>query len=58
MKIENEKIKAPQEEKKVVVTKQKKLPKTGEDSPIYISAGNLIAISTYNIIMVLKKLKK
>ena len=58
VKIENEKIKAPQEEKKVVVTKQKKLPKTGEDSPIYISAGNLIAISTYNIIMVLKKLKK
>lgn len=58
VKIENEKIKAPQEEKKVVVTKQKKLPKTGEDSSIYISAGNLIAISTYNIIMVLKKLKK
>ena len=58
VKIENEKIKAPQKEKKVVVTKQKKLPKTGEDSPIYISAGNLIAISTYNIIMVLKKLKK
>lgn len=58
VKIENEKIKAPQEEKKVVVTKQKKLPKTGEESSIYISAGNLIAISTYNIIMVLKKLKK
>ena len=58
VKIENEKIKAPQEEKKVVVTKQKKLPKTGEDSSKYISAGNLIAISTYNMIMVLKKLKK
>jgi len=58
VKIENEKIKAPQEEKKVVVTKQKKLPKTGEDSSKFISAGNLIAISIYNIIMVLKKFKK
>ena len=56
VKIENEKMKIPQEEKNEVV-EQRKLPKTGENNSKYILISNIIFVSFYNIILVLKKFK-
>lgn len=56
VKIENEKMKIPQEEKNEVV-EQRKLPKTGENNSKYILISNIILVSFYNIILVLKKFK-
>lgn len=56
VKIENEKMKIPQEEKNEVV-EQRKLPKTGENNFKYILISNIILVSFYNIILVLKKFK-
>lgn len=56
VKIENEKMKIPQEEKNEVV-EQRKLPKTGENNSKYILISNIILVVFYNIILVLKKFK-
>lgn len=59
IKIENEKIKAPQEEEKednIIINEQKKLPKTGSSNLIYMMAGNLFLIGMYLIKIIYKNI--